>query len=123
MFCSDDSMLDPRDNLEYNLCRCRKDMQFDTKYSLIRNIYFTSSSFRNMECRIFLDVDCTYAEKEDIEKMRPEGDKLTEILNILQQDRVVTGAPVGGESGSQAGYDKKMVDKAFCNLIERCALR
>ena len=76
-----------------------------------------------MECRIFLDVDCTYAEKEDIEKMRPEGDKLTEILNILQQDRVVTGAPVGGESGSQSGYDKKMVDKAFCNLIERCALR
>ena len=31
MFCSDETMLDPRDNVVKNLCRCRKDMQFDTK--------------------------------------------------------------------------------------------
>ena len=36
-----------------------------------------------------MNADCTYAEKIDIEKKRPEGDKLTEILNILQKDRVV----------------------------------
>ena len=31
MFCSEETMLDPRDNIAKNLCRCRKDMQFDTK--------------------------------------------------------------------------------------------
>ena len=67
------------------------------------------------------------AQKIDLEKKRPEGDKLTEILNILQQDRVVrdAGGPVGGEADSDydndGGYDRKMVDTAFCNLIERYA--
>ena len=80
-----------------------------------------------MECRIYMNADCTYAEKIDLEKKRPEGDKLTEILNILQQDRVVRDpqGPVGGEASSDydtdTGYDRKMVDTAFCNLIERYA--
>ena len=81
-----------------------------------------------MECRIYMNADCTYAEKVDLEKKRLEGDKLTEILNILKQDRVVidTRGPVGGEGGSsdydtETGYDRKMVDTAFCNLIERYA--
>ena len=77
-----------------------------------------------MECRIYLNADCTYAEKIDIEKKRPEGDKLTEILNILQKDSIVidTRGPVAGEDG-QSDYDRKMVDTAFCNLIERYASR
>ena len=85
-----------------------------------------------MECRIYIDADCTHAEKIDITKnQRPEGDRIKwdEILNILQQDRVVraAGGPVGGEKSTSdyeyeyddTGYDRKMVDNAFCNLIER----
>ena len=51
MYCSGQTMIDPTDNVEKFLCQCRPDMKFDT---------------RNMECRIFIDVDCTYTEKRNI---------------------------------------------------------
>jgi hypothetical protein len=84
MFCSDQVLFDPTDQIEKNVCQCRKDMKFDTK---------------NMECRIFLDVDCTY--ETAYEGGVPEG-----LKKVLK----------GGEPTEE--YTEADVQKAFCNILE-----
>jgi len=44
MFCGEETLVDPSDRIEKNVCQCRQDMKFDT---------------RNMECRLHIDVNCT----------------------------------------------------------------
>ena len=60
-----------------------------------------------MECRVFIDVDCTYVEREDIEDQG--GNTLKEdILNTLQ-----TGAE------PQENFTNEDVKVVFCNLLDR----
>eukprot|EP00092_Neocalanus_flemingeri_P004439 GFUD01004774.1.p1 GENE.GFUD01004774.1~~GFUD01004774.1.p1 ORF type:complete len:566 (+),score=118.87 GFUD01004774.1:136-1833(+) len=82
MFCSSNQVQDQTTGQVKNLCQCRKDMKFDTK---------------NMECRIRIDVDCTYENKEK------EGD-LTWILK--------------GRDEPKKEYTLAEIKTAFCNLID-----
>merc|ERR1719410_2457940 len=60
-----------------------------------------------MECRVFIDVDCTYVEREDIEDQG--GNTLKEdILNTLQ-----TGAE------PKENFAAEDVKAVFCNLLDR----
>ena len=68
-----------------------------------------------MECRIHLDVDCTYVEREDV--TRAEGE-LRKIVEFLKADsRQLQPSQV--EDSVYPSHDKKLVDIAFCNLIDR----
>ena len=68
-----------------------------------------------MECRIHLDVDCTYVEREDVTRAEGELRKIVEFLKAdsgqLQPSQV--------EDSVYPSHDKKLVDIAFCNLIDR----
>lgn len=88
MFCSEKMVFDPREdqNRERHVCDCRKDMKFDR---------------RNMECRLFIDVDCTYE--------RAEG--YTNKLNITER---LNGVPISEE----ASLTEAEVRQAFCLLLE-----
>jgi len=88
MFCSSDTMQDPKDGLEKHLCQCRKDMTFDTK---------------NMECRIFIDVDCTY--ETAYTERAPESNliKLLKGVHGVEPDK---------------DYTKEEVRAGFCNLLD-----
>ena len=62
---------------------------------------------RNMECRVFIDVDCTYAEEEDIKS--PEDQALKEdILSMLQNG-----------SEPRETFTEAQVKNVFCNLLDR----
>jgi len=89
MFCSQNTLFDPTNGVEKNICQCRKDMKFDTK---------------NMECRIHLNVDCTYAKKTD----NSTESNLTKLLKgqLEEPDR---------------DYSVEEVKEAFCNLIDAVA--
>jgi hypothetical protein len=84
MFCGKKTLFDPNDGIQKNICECRKDMKFDTK---------------NMECRLFLDVDCTY------ETATGKEGNLTKLLKgeLEEPDRE---------------YTPKEIKTAFCNLID-----
>ena len=69
----------------------------------------------NMECRIHLDVDCTYVEREDV--TQAEGE-LRKIVEFLKADSGQL-QPSQAEDSVYPSYDKKLVDIAFCNLIDR----
>ena len=74
-------MVDPKDGFEKLVCQCRPDMKFDTK---------------NMECRIFIDVDCAYIEKR----------------NISSDEQTISTNTFKSQAQAQA-------NTAFCNLIDR----
>ena len=60
-----------------------------------------------MECRVFIDVDCTYAEKED--DSDPQQVRLKEdILSTLQN---------GTEP--KENFSDVEVTRVFCNLLDR----
>jgi len=67
-----------------NFCECRKDMKFDTK---------------SMECRLFLDIDCT--------NETADGYKEDSML-----PRILTG-----EEFPDKDYPNAEIKKVFCNLI------
>ena len=63
-----------------------------------------------MECRVFIDVDCTYVEREDSQD--PGRNALKEdILNTLQ-----TGAE------PKENFTEEDVKAVFCNLLDRYCL-
>jgi len=86
MICSNKTAEDPEDQKVKNQCQCRKDMEFD---------------YRTFECRIFLDVDCTEAEKMD---------SPMEIMRFLE----------GTEKLEKHGnnFDPNLTTQVFCNLID-----
>jgi len=86
-FCSSETVHDPRDNIRKNVCRCRKDMKFDT---------------RNMECRLFIDVDCT---SETSEGYDADG----EIAKVLRGEK---------QPSLENNFSQKDVKKYFCNLLD-----
>lgn len=88
MFCGEKTIWDPTDGIEKNVCQCRKDMKFDTKL---------------MECRLFIDVDCTY----ETESAEAEESKLTKLLK--------------GQGEPDKEYTQKEIKSAFCNLIDSLA--
>ena len=60
-----------------------------------------------MECRVFIDVDCTYVERED--RQDPGQNTLKEgILNTLE-----TGAE------PRENFTEDDVKVVFCNLLDR----
>ena len=69
----------------------------------------------NMECRIHLDVDCTYVEREDVTQAEGELRKIVEFLKADSRQL----QPSQAEDSVFPSYDKKLVDIAFCNLIDR----
>lgn len=85
MFCGARTLQDPTDGINKHLCECRKDMKFDT---------------RNMECRLFIDVDCTYETEADY-------DKESNLAKVLIQG-----------VDPEKEYTFEEVRKAFCNIIE-----
>jgi len=89
MFCSQNTGYDPRTEYQAhrNLCECRKDMRFDTN---------------NMECRIFIDVDCSYVTR----------DGLTNKDNIKE---ILTGQ---GVNDGTALFITDEVKQAFCILLD-----
>jgi len=91
MFCSNNLMNDPQDGQQKHLCQCRKDMTFDTK---------------NMECRIFIDVDCTY------ETAYPEGAPESNLIKLLKGVR-------GVEPDKE--YTREEARAGFCNLLDSVA--
>ena len=63
--------------------------------------------FRNLECRGYIDVDCTHVKKED--DSDPQQVRLKEdILSTLQN---------GTESKETFAEDD--VTRVFCNLLDR----
>ena len=104
MYCSGETKMDPTDNVWKFLCQCRPDMKFDTS---------------NMECRIFIDVDCYYTEKRDI---------LTYLLNEpTETSSDNTFKNIIAALNGQAPITQSLIDStdphsanmAFCNLIDR----
>jgi len=91
MFCSNSLLQDPTDGLQKNLCECAKDMTFDTK---------------NMECRIFIDVDCTY------ETAYPAGVPESNLIKLLKGVRGVE---------PERDYSREEARTAFCNLLDSVA--
>jgi len=89
MFCGDKTMWDPTDGQEKNLCQCRKDMKFDTKL---------------MECRLFIDVDCTY--------VTASPDKDNSNLNKLLKGQL---------DEPDKEYKQEEITSAFCSLIDSVA--
>jgi len=89
MYCGEKTVYDPRDGQNKPVCQCRKDMRFDTK---------------NMECRLYLNVDCTY-EREDPAVLKGH------IVKVL----------TGQSEPTQEGFTKPEVQTAFCNLLESYA--
>ena len=65
-----------------------------------------------MECRIFLDVDCTYTEKIDITKIEDGDDinkkALREVIYALNSTDPI-----------DTRFDAHLANQAFCNLIDR----
>ena len=88
----DRKVVDQEDGQEKPTCACRPDMQFDTV---------------NMECRLFLDVDCRNVEKFDLES-QPQSSLLMQIVDALND----TG-PV------DQTFEIQPATTAFCNLIDR----
>jgi len=84
MFCGDRTSYDPSENINKHLCECRKDMTFDT---------------RKMECRLFIDVDCTYETADGY----TEGNLAKVMKDQAEPDR---------------DYSPKEIKTAFCNLID-----
>ena len=74
-----------------------------TPYAKVFTSYLSKLTFyRTFECRIFLDVDCTEAEKMD---------SPTEIMRFLE----------GTEKLEKHGnsFDPNLTTQVFCNLIDR----
>jgi len=90
MYCGEKKVQDPSDGLEKHLCQCRKDMEFDTK---------------NMECRIRIDVDCTY-------ESAYKGGEDSNLMKLLK------GVP-GVEPDKE--YTKEEARTAFCSLFDSYA--
>ena len=61
----------------------------------------------NMECRVFIDVDCTYVEREDSQDAGRDALK-EDILNTLE-----TGAE------PKENFTQEDVKTVFCNLLDR----
>ena len=104
MFCSGQTMIDPTDNVEKFLCQCRPDMKFDT---------------RNMECRVFIDVDCTYTEKRDLSSDTSDEPTETSSANTFKD---IIAALKGQAPITQSlidATDTHSANMAFCNLIYR----
>ena len=110
MFCSGETMFDPKDFTWKFLCQCRPDMEFDT---------------RNMECRLIIDVDCTYTEEislpDDLTEEILFSDEPTETSskNIFLD---IIAALKGQAPISQSlidSTDTHSANMAFCNLIDR----
>jgi len=100
MFCSTETKQDPKEQKIRNLCQCRKDMKFDTK---------------NMECRIFLNVDCTY--------IKSSGYKEGDIAKMLKGEKTLEPAGAGVSIGetNQGQFTKDDVKQAFCILLDGAA--
>jgi len=97
MFCSNLTSNATKDGEEKNLCRCRQDMQFDTK---------------NMECRLYLDVDCSNTEKVDVDNLEVGDD-------INQQALKDVVEALNDTIPAESNYDPELTNQAFCNLIDR----
>jgi len=99
MFCGKETKMDTKEKKTRNLCECRKDMRFDTK---------------NMECRVYLDVDCTY--------VKSSGYKEGDIAKMLKGEKTLelAGAVSVGES-NKGQFTKEDVTQAFCVLLDGAA--
>jgi len=89
MYCSDKTLFDPTDGIQKHVCQCRKDMEFDT---------------RNMECRIYLKADCTYATKDP---------------SLLQSNLVKL--MTGQLDQPDQDYTPDQIRDGFCNLLDAAA--
>jgi len=86
MYCSEKTLFDPTDGIQKHVCQCRKDMDFDT---------------RNMECRIYLKADCTYANKDP---------------SLLQSTLVKLMTGQADEPDRE--YTPDEIRDGFCNLLD-----
>jgi len=89
MFCGEKKRWDTEVGRERSLCECRHDMAWDQ---------------RNMECRIKLDVDCTW-EKRDPKLLETNLAKL--ILGTLDEP--------------DKEYSDKEISSTFCNILDSVA--
>ena len=60
-----------------------------------------------MECRVFIDVDCTYAEKEDD----------SDHEQILVKKEILSTLQNGTEPDEN--FSDAEVTRVFCNLLDR----
>ena len=98
MFCSDKTAQDPKDYLIKNLCACRPDTQWDPDL---------------MECRLYIDTDCTSADAVDLDTAPKD---IKDIVSLLRQNGPLNLPLVEGQPPK---YTQQQTDQAFCNLIER----
>jgi len=87
MYCSENTIQDPTDGYMKHLCECRPGMVFDTE---------------SMECRIFIDVDCTHE--------RRRNSILQSSLAIYLKDDKMPAPDVE--------YSKNVAQNTFCNLMD-----
>ena len=96
MYCSDKTAQDPKDYLVKNLCACRPDTRWDADL---------------MECRLYIDADCTYVDAVDLDTAPQD---IKDIVSLLKQTGPLNTPVVQGQQ-----YSQQQTDQAFCNLIER----
>jgi len=89
MICGEKKVVDKSDMMEKHVCECRQGMAFDTK---------------SMECRIFINVDCTYEPKTPAALQSELARFLKGELEELDRD-----------------YSKAEAKTTFCNIIDSVA--
>ena len=92
MICGDRTGVEPKTGIMKNLCECRPDMVFDTD---------------NMECRLYIDADCTYVKDIEDFNNRTKEDRITKMIKYLKKE---------GPIVEDASADEAL--NVFCNLIE-----
>jgi len=98
MYCSEKTITVPGEVAPKRICQCRQDMRFDE---------------RLMECRIFLDVDCTYVKRQG-------NTTDPEINKILRGEKPVPPKSNIGETAS-VPFPKEAVQREFCRMIDEKA--
>ena len=98
MICSNATGQDPKDGETKNLCACRPDMAWDADL---------------MECRLYIDVDCTFVDAVNLDDQQ-------EIVQELNKKGPLSSPASGTVDSVQ--FTKDQIDQAFCNLIERYML-
>ena len=65
-----------------------------------------------MECRLYLDVDCSNTEKVDVDNLEVGDD-------INQQALKDVVEALNDTVPAESNYDPELTNQAFCNLIDR----
>ena len=65
-----------------------------------------------MECRLYLDVDCSNTEKVDVDNLEVGDD-------INQQALKDVVEALNDTIPAESNYDPELTNQAFCNLIDR----